>query len=285
MKRTFIVALGPLLSLLCPGVACSAPERLRSTTEEALPLREVSGLARGVVDGAEVLLAVGDEARAVTVVPLVKDLPDLARAREVVAPLPVEPGGSQLEGVAIGPDGHVWLLTEGEPPRLTELAIHGDQATLVSQGELVVPPGHELQIDWARKPNARGEGLVVEADRILVAKQKDPVALIAFHRDGARWVAGEWWSVAMNDLSDLARGPDGELYAVGADSQRICRLQRLTPNGGALRCEAHWSLPEALGHGEPRWEGLAFLASGAPVVAVDRKKSDTPNLAVLPLLR
>ncbi|MFO0745947.1 MAG: hypothetical protein U1F43_09770 [Myxococcota bacterium] len=288
MSRLLVV-IAPVLALnltLGSQTACGAPERLTASQEEVLALREVSGLARGRVGGAEVLLAIGDEARAVTVIPIVKDLPDVAAARSVAVALPVVKGGSQLEGVAIDARGHVWLLSEGEAPSLTEVVLDGDSASVVQRGELVVPAGHPLEIAWARDANARGEGLVVQEGRVLIAKQKDPTAIVAFTPSGDHWVAGTYWTVvALDDLSDLAVGPDGAIFAIGARSERICRLAPLTPGGGEVRCEQHWTLPATLGNGSPHWEGLAFMDDGRPVVAVDRKKSDSPNFALLPLLK
>jgi len=273
------------LGALPVGAACGAtPERLVAEREAALALREVSGLATGELPGhGAVVLAVGDEARALTLVPLVDGVPDTSRALAIALPLPDDPSGSQLEGVALV-DGRVWVLSEGPLASLTELALDGDVARVVRTGALVVPPEHPLSAAWAADPNLRGEGLIVERDRVIIAKQRDPAALIAFTFAGDRWIAGTSWRLETEDASDLARGPDGDVYLIGASSAVICRLGPLPASGGDVPCRGRWALPATLGKGKTQWEGLAFLPDGRPLVAVDRKKHDTPNLAVLPRL-
>ncbi|MCC6621239.1 MAG: hypothetical protein IT385_08290 [Deltaproteobacteria bacterium] len=277
-------ALVTLALLLLEGTACGAPERLRSEREQALDLREVSGLAIGTLAGhGAIVLAVGDEARAVTLVPLVDGVPDTTRALAIALPLPEDPGGSQLEGVALVGE-RLWVLSEGPLGAMTELAIEGDVARVVRTGPLVVPPDHPIGAAWAADANLRGEGLVVDGERVLVAKQRDPAALIAFTFAGDRWTAGATWRVDTDELSDLARGPGGDLYTIGASTGLICRLGPLPDGGGDVACAQRWALPDKLGKGKTQWEGLAFLPDGRPLVAVDRKKSDTPNLAILPRL-
>jgi len=276
-------ALCAALVLAAPS-ACGAPERLGAEATRTLALREISGLAAGTLpDRGLVVAAVGDEARAVTLAPLGADGPDLTRAVAVPLPLPELQGGSQLEAVAIARD-HVFVLSEATTPTLTELALDASGARVVDSAPLEVRPDHPLAAAWNVDPNERGEGLVIEADHVLVAKQRSPAAIIAFTRQGDAWVAGTWWSVDAPDVSDLARGPDGAIYMIGAAAQSVCRLAALPAAGGAVACEGRWGLPDDLGKGKTQWEGLAFLPDGRPLVAVDRKKHDTPNLAILPRL-
>jgi len=272
-----------LLGLVVMMMACGGTSaRVAIDREEILALREVSGLAIGTVDGRQVIAAIGDEDYAVTLVPLVAGLPDTPNATTIDVPLPKQTGGSQLEGVAIA-DGHVWLLAEGAAT-LSEVEVADGKARILRSGALTFAPDHPLATAWHADPNHGGEGLVVDGARVLVAKQQDPTVIVAFTWQGDRWVGTTTWQVAMDDISDLARGPDGALYAIGARAGKICRFGPLPDGGGALACVRSWVMPAALGKGKTQWEGLTFLPDGRPLVAVDRKKHESPNLAVLPVL-
>jgi hypothetical protein len=134
---------------------------------------------------------------------------------------------------------------------------------------------------------------------LLVAKEKDPPALIEFGpprarsrglarggalAEGARWPirAGEHRYVALavwrpdkalaracDDFSDLEVGPDGRLYLLSDKSESIARLQDLPAGGGAAELSMAWRLRGL--EGKP--EGLAFTANGRAVVALDTRKA------------
>jgi hypothetical protein len=164
-------------------------------------------------------------------------------------------------------------------------ALEGDAARELWHKPIVLPSGHALAEAWDADANARAEGLALLGERIFIVKQSAPVALIELSIDGDRLVAGPAWTLSdLDDASEVAaRGPD--LYVVGARSESLCRLA--PPGQGshdALACARTWRLPERLGKGAPRWEGLAFLPDGRVVVGADAKKTDRPNAALLPPL-
>ena len=82
-------------------------------------------------------------------------------------------------------------------------------------------------------------------------------------------------------INDLALGPDGRVYALSARAQVIARLEeRLTP-GERASATAVWQIGEGLPGGRAaRPEGLTFLPSGRPVVAIDTRQPQD-NLVVL----
>jgi hypothetical protein len=148
--------------------------------------------------------------------------------------------------------------------------------------------------------------VLLPGGHLLVAKEKQPPALIEFGppgsrpigllaggqlQDGARWPIGEGYhvSVALTvwfpdetlaktcaDFSDLEIGPDGRLYLLSDQSATIARLDDLPPGGGMATVMAAWQLDEL--DGKP--EGLAFTAEGRAIVALDTRKA-RHNLVLL----
>lgn len=279
--RPLATAVIATILTLTPG-ACAATERPRPDAEAIVPLRELSGLAIRRTAQGEELLAVGDEARAIVAIPLVDGRPDGTKARTIALPMPEEPGGSELEGVAVDADGKVWVLAErGE---IRAFTVVDDIATEVWRRAIVVPSGHLLEAAWDRDPNTRAEGLAFRGGRVYIVKQRDPAALVELVPEGDRFALGSTWTLAdMDDASDLAVVGDA-LFVIGAASEVICRLADPGVVAHRLPCAKKWPLPADLGTGKTQWEGLAFLADGRVLVGVDRKKTDRPNVALLPAL-
>ena len=150
------------------------------------------------------------------------------------------------------------------------------------------------------RPGSRGEGAVLlPGGHLLVAKEKDPSALIEFGPAGAepgglvrggalppgraweiepgdhRYVAlATWWPdkalrTACADFSDLEVGPDGHLYLLSDKSASIARLADLRSPGGEATALATWRLGDL--DGKP--EGLAFTPNGRAMVALDTRKA------------
>jgi uncharacterized protein YjiK len=148
--------------------------------------------------------------------------------------------------------------------------------------------------------------VLLPGGHLLVAKEKDPAALVEFGprgarsrgfrrgsalRAGARWpiapgahryvALAAWWPdkalrKACDDLSDLEVGPDGRLYVLSDKSASIARLDDLAPGGGRAALVASWRLRGL--DGKP--EGLAFTAKGRAIVALDTRKA-RDNLVLL----
>jgi len=193
--------------------------------------------------------------------------------------------------------GRVLLLQES--PARAEL-VDPAARRVVASIALEVPPGHPLARAWADPAGSRGEGAVFLANgHVIVAKEKDPPALIEFgpagdraggFKVGAALAGGAAWPVAPGDhvfvplatwrpdkalgdacadLSDLEVGPDHRLYVLSDRSAVVARVADLDPADGSARADAGWSLGRL--DGKP--EGLAFTAAGAAIVALDTRKA------------
>ena len=276
--------------------------RLRAYRVVDVPLREVSGicLRRGPANELT-LLAIGD--RAALVAWFVQPNDDMASLdwqtvgidRLEGTRLPVD--DPNIEAVCADGAGRVLLLQES-PPR-TEL-IDPLAHRVVASISLDIPGRDELSRSWADPAGSHGEGAVfLPGGHLLVAKEKDPPALIEFGPPGAapvglarggalppgeawpidpgdhRYVAiGTWWPDegllgACADFSDLEVGPDGRLYLLSDKSDSIARLADLSPGGGAASALATWRLGSM--KGKP--EGLAFTPNGRALVALDTRKA------------
>jgi len=284
------------------GAKAPKPDRLRIYRIVDVPLREVSGIClRRGADGELALLAIGD--RAAVAVWFVQPKDDLAPLDWHTA------GAAGLEGTQLPADdpnieaicadgaGNVLLLQES-PPR-TEL-IDPVAHRVIASIALDIPGRDELARSWADAEGSHGEGAVLlPGGHLLVAKEKDPAALIEFGPPGeaalglsrggalgpgAGWQVGPgdhryvalatWWpdrtlSTACADFSDLEIGPDGHLYVLSDKSGSIARLTDLPASGGTVAASATWRLDDL--DGKP--EGLAFTPNGRALVGLDTRKA------------
>lgn len=281
-----------LLTSLALTAACGAPERTAPVAAVAVaiaPIGELSGLT--LIDaagptGSPHLLAVGDESYELLVMPLPRDAlgpPTPGASFTIPLPLPRRPGGSELEAVAIAPDGRLAVLSE--PGELTFFRLDLAAKTATDPETLPVrfPPDHPLAAAWETAPNERAEGLAFLGDRVFLAKQVNPAALVELVRVGDTLEAREHWPLAplpLEDATDLSV-LNGSLWVIGGRALTACELGVPTA-GTALRCGSRLALPDGLEGKKARFEGLALTPSGALILGADVKKTDRPNLAILP---
>ncbi|HEU4679369.1 MAG TPA: hypothetical protein VFS35_07600, partial [Terrimicrobiaceae bacterium] len=144
------------------------------------------------------------------------------------------------------------------------------------------------------------------AGHLLVAKEKEPAALIEFGPPGSQprglapggaMADGDRWAIAEDcrqfvalatwlpdevltetcvDFSDLEIGPDGRLYLLSDQSATIVRLADLPVGGRTAVLTAAWQLDDL--KGKP--EGLSFAPDGRAIVAFDKRKRSR-NLVLL----
>jgi uncharacterized protein YjiK len=259
-----------------------------------LDLDEVSGIAIDARAGGPVrLLAVGDASFAVLAVDIDGDGATSAEKKHKLRKILGEPkgDGSQWEAIAVDADGNVLLLRESPGTvHVLDAGLGTLRATIALQ-----------PVEGAGKKSG-GEGLLLlEGGHLLVVLEENPVALVEYGPAGdapvglsasspraARapfaaelaYVPLQVWPLedaAIEDLSDIARAPDGAVYLVSDESRALLQLRLpLATEDAHARFEARWDLPNGMANAE----GLAFLPDGRPVVAIDTG-DDEPNLFVL----
>lgn len=279
-----------------------AGNRLKVFRVVDVPLEEVSGicLRRGPA-GELSLVAVGDRlAVAAWFVQPADDQAPLDWHTASVAGLEgthLSQDDSQIEAVCADGAGRILLLQEW-PPRaeLIDPAVHRVVASIAIE----LPGEDDLARSWGDPASSQGEGVVfLPGGHLLVAKEKDPSALIEFGPPGAKAAGlarggalppGEAWQIepgnhryealaiwwpdkalrkACADFSDLEVGPDGHLYLLSDKSDSIARLSDLRAPGGEATALATWRL----GNLDGKPEGLAFTPNGRAMVALDTRRA------------
>lgn len=281
---------------------------LRLEDEIDIPVREASGVATTGRDSATMISVVGDRTSALATARYtaadgfgpwessdLADLPDWG----------IDDEDSQLEAIANA--GGTMVAVMGEDPPVVTI---GDATTgqLASRIKLVVPDDSGLQWDEA---GSRGEGLVLlRGGRMLVAKEKNPSAMIVFGpagapaelaaadllADGEAWDApgGDvdyqaiaTWRLAgdagdlLEDLSGLAVDADGSLWLLSDQSRRLARIaldRPLVPGTELRELDDVLELPKL--DGKP--EGVAVLGNDRFLIVLDRS-SEKNNGAIVAL--
>jgi hypothetical protein len=277
-------------------------KRLKIYRVVDIPLEEVSGIClRWSSAGDTSLVAIGDRvALAAWFVQPSDDMASLDWHTADVAGLVgtrLPQDDPQIEAVCADGAGRILLLQES-PPR-AELIDPSERRVLASIA-LAIRGDGDLARSWADPAGSRGEGAVfLPGGHLLVAKEKDPSALIEFGPAGAkpgglarggalppgdrwrigpgdhRYVALATWRPdnalrkACADFSDLEVGPDGHLYLLSDKSGSIARLSDLRAPGGEATALATWLLGDLAG----KPEGLAFTPNGRALVALDTRRA------------
>jgi SdiA-regulated len=284
-------------------------DRLRAQRVFHVPLREVSGIClRRGRNSQMSLIAIGDRVATLVWTSVPHEEEGLPVWHTIdIAGLPgsgLPAHDPQIEAVCADGAARVLLLQEA-PPR-AELVDLG-RSRVVASINLTVEGRSEVARSWSDPKGSRGEGVVfLPGGHLLVAKEKDPTALIEFGPRGARsrglqrggaLAGGARWSGADGnqefvaravwlpdntlrktcaDFSDLEIGPDGRLYLLSDQSATIARIDELVPGGGVAALTASWRLDDV--GGKP--EGLAFTQDGRAIVALDKRKK-RQNLVLL----
>lgn len=270
-----------------------------------LPIPEVSGLGKRKIPHTESteMLAVGD--RTSTIVRIMVDQPartsagmrpQLVFKRQEVKRLPSDLDGSgresNWEGVAGDASGHMFIVCE----RTSELLVLAPDFTFARR----VPLRHKHE--HAR--HGLESLLLLRGGHLLVATQRDPVALLEFGRSGdqplglsadsvlpagtpmqlpqGELVAVSRWKVydhRLRSINDLA-AHDGEVYAVSSKSRCVARLSPLAPGApGVSIADDPLLLPHSIvaGH-DAKAEGLLVHTGLGLLVAVDTHDNSRDNL-------
>ena len=288
------------------------PPRLVQTGTADLPVLEASGLTTRTVDGVVRVLVVGDRTADVAAASLASEhVPDawttldLSRFEEWPHPR----GDSQFEAITAD-GGQIVAVMREDPP----VVLIGDTDTMSARAHisLTAPPGSPLHGDFDDS-SSRGEGLVLlRAGRLLVAKEKDPQALVEFSPPGVAarglsredfldpdesWSAPEgavdylataMWrlvgsaAAALADISSLCVAPDRSLWLLSDKSESVGRLAMSTallPGGPEIaELDEVWRLPKKV----TKPEGMVFLDERRLLVALDTRSKKDNAIVVEP---
>jgi uncharacterized protein YjiK len=212
---------------------------------------------------------------------------------------------SQWEAIAADKN-HVFILQEN-PGRV--FVFSENMKRLDQIVELKVPKSSPLFPVWENDPNSRGEGLVLlKNGHFLVIKEKNPVQLIEFgpegeESDGFRpgdaatpedtltlqpgkstvFVPLKHWDIGTNsvdllkDASELTVGPDGKLYALSDQAERIVAIENvLRKSEQHFKVKQNWKLAGKV----TKPEGTIIHRNFAPLVTSDLSAVDQ-NLFLL----
>jgi hypothetical protein len=273
----------------------------------AIPLPEVSGLARGRnAAGRDVIVAIGDRAGTVAWAALDDDLDalvwqtlDLRHAEGTRIP----DRDPQLEAVAV--DGRMTVVLVQESPIRAE-AIDAPSRSVRAHLTFVVPDVptlREIRESWLDPDGSRAEGIVLmRGGHVLLVKEKDPAALLEFGPAGSRplgllpeaWLPpDEAWEVADGDVeltclaawrpgeelaslcpdySDAAVDTTGRLLLTGDQAGALVAVGAHRPAedpfAGRFEAEALWIVDGI----EDKPEGVVVLPHGDVLIACDRRK-------------
>lgn len=319
-RRLRLVALVASLLATCLGCSIAGVDQvgqrtLRVLETASIRLDDVSGLGWRLDPRKKSLqlVAVSDDEFAVMVANWVPHLPSLVFERhDLSAALRALALGnkSNWEAVAADATGALFILQE-QPGGVVVLS--PDLNRVVHVVEFLVEPSVPFSEEWEEHPNSRGEGLVLLRNgHLLVAKEKKPSLLIEFglpgdqprgYRKGdalgkddtfslprgtrSRFVPLAYWRLSarhaarLEDISEVAVGPDGNIYLLSEKSRCIVLVGNSVPVGRVyFPVLAVWQLLEEH-HATP--EGLVMTGKLAPIIASDQRDSEANLLKMSPL--
>jgi hypothetical protein len=265
LKRPSRYLTCPSRGCLIASVATRPAGRLSLEDTWALPLTEVSGLARLELPSNEGtrLVAISDEDFGVVAVEVDEEgRPGEAKLRPLWRRLPDEvrcaEEGSEYEGVACDGEGALFVMQEGPARVLAFAPGFGELRQTIHLRVDPDEPGFGRQwSDEQEASNSRGEALLLLRDgHLLVLKQRDPRRFIEFgppsadaiglrpeaylepgqpfelqpgpHADLdvlASWPLHPDAKARFKSLNDVAVGDDGRLYVISSGSRRIGRVE------------------------------------------------------------
>jgi hypothetical protein len=296
-----------LATLLAEGAAGSEPGATLSILEShRVAASEISGMTwrRDPGSGRLELVLVSDRDHVLRLVDWPQRTDELPVREVDLAPLEAQ-GAAQSEWESVSSDaaGRLYILQE-DPARIVVVSPGLD--AIEARIDLEVRAKDGLDLRWERDANARGEGLLLlKNGHVLVVKEKQPLRVIEFappekpaegYAAGsaiepsgefprpARLVAVHAWSFAataagaIDDASGINVDADGVLYVLDELRRSIGRVGRTLGTGSReIELRESWRLPPPI----EQPEGMVFDAERRPLIAIDRKRADEPNLFLL----
>lgn len=190
---------------------------------------------------------------------------------------------TQWEGIYVDDNG-IAILQENSGSVLVF-----DLQMTATKEHILVDYRHDK--DAQENDNSLGEGLLIDADRVLIAKEKSPTAIMEFtvakqtHHTGIirkEMQATHTWLLTSEDkrcdLSDLAPDPHGSgLYGISQTCHSIYKFKALSKDYDKLIVERQWRIPDEV----IAPEALLVNADGTFIVCSDSSQEGKDNVFVL----
>lgn len=214
---------------------------------------------------------------------------------------------SEWESVFSDETGRVFLIKE-HPAQILVLSPEMDK--IEKKISLKVGNKTDEEIAWHRDENAKGEGLMpLKNGHVIVVKEKDPLKVIEFAPEGnkasgyspdlsietkgqfilpkadavdfdpvATWSFTKEIESLLEDSSGLNVDAKGTLYLLSDQRNLIALLgPKLSTMKKVITVSKLWSLPSRL----KQPEGMVIDDLSRPIIALDRKNTDQPNLFLM----
>lgn len=275
-----------------------------------IPATEVSGLAWRLNPKTKhrELIVVSDNSHTLIIIDWEERKKSFAPKKFDIKPLEGPAStDSGWESVFSDESGRIFIIQE-DPSQI--LVVSSDLKSIEKKITLIPPSAKGEAEQWASEPNSRGEGLLpLKNGNIIVVKEKKPLRLIEFAKKGGKasgydksvsiefrgtfpiptesniefspvftWKFDEEGERLMEDASGLNVDADGKLYLLGDNRGWIASIGKdLKVSKSLLNISKIWLLPSVV----VKPEGMVVDQKRRPVIAIDSKRTDKPNLFVL----
>ena len=312
-----LTSLSALLASTC--IMCGVGERAISNKEDTMvkpvkellvkgqyyiPIKEVSGLALVHSSSNSIdIYAIGDASYDIVQFSLKGSSHNVSIDKRNVADTinKNSKDSSQWEAIAADGKDNICILAEVSSKIF---CLTSDLNKERSHFKLDVSSIKSLKRLWDKKPNSRGEGMILmKKGHILLLKEKKPSLLVEFGPKGDaplgydkdtllqngtefdiprsdNLVALKTWEFSKSladlakDASDITVGPDQHVYILSDENNVLIRLEEfLKPDEAKVHASAYWKLPKQIEHSE----GLVIDNEMHPWVSCDIKQKDRPN--------
>lgn len=286
----------PKMLILLTFHSCSfeQKERLNIVESHTLAIKEISGMCWR--DNFKEILIINDEEDIIYVFDWENRNTKKSLKKVRVNNLEGSNGvyGGQWESINCGNSGKAFMLQE-DPSRI--VIVNSELTQILGEIELSDATDIKAELMWNNDSNSKGEGLIFAKNgNILISKEKKPFRLVEFsplasskEKGSERKLdktlfAKRYWkfdnsaSEKLKDVSSLSYGPDKTIYLLSDKSNAIAKVGKSLPSdSNIIKVKNIYGLPSDI----KKAEALLFDPQGRPIVGIDSKKLNRPNLFML----
>lgn len=239
--------------------------------------------------------------------------PKKAPPKSAAGKTPAKPEVAQSEWESVFSDesGRIFIVKE-HPTQV--VVLNPELNAIETTIEMKVTSGGSASATWDDDANSKGEGLLpLKNGHMLVVKEKTPLSIIEFGPVGqaasgyekelaiegkglfpldklkgagltavASWQFSPELDTFLEDSSGINVDPEGTLYLLGDQRNMIVEIgTRLKPSKEKLKAKHLYSIPSVI----KQPEGMVINEKRMPIIAIDSKKTDKPNLFLLSPLK